>query len=131
MNVEEEYLDVLQNIEYAIVEAYRQDKALTDATVLFAIETLIREYSAEARGKQAAVRPLTGLGKEVGEAVKNMCDWRLGRSKMTNERGQALEISPITLDALIACLKRIRKSIEFWTKEGGRQGYLNYINRFL
>lgn len=32
---------------------------------------------------------------------------------------------------IVACLKRLRKSVQFWTKSGGRQGYLNYIVEFL
>ena len=30
-----------------------------------------------------------------------------------------------------ACLKRIRKSVQRWNKEGGRQGYLTFVGRFV
>jgi hypothetical protein len=29
------------------------------------------------------------------------------------------------------CLRRISKSIRFWTEQAGRQGYLNFINQHL
>ena len=38
---------------------------------------------------------------------------------------------PVSLDVIVACLKRIRKSIQRWNKEGGRQGYLIFIQRFV
>jgi hypothetical protein len=37
----------------------------------------------------------------------------------------------LTAAELVLCLKRIRKSIDFWTKEGGRQGYLNYVSEYV
>ncbi len=131
MPVEEEHLDVMQNIEFAIIQIYRSNAALTDYEVRSAIELLIRDYTAEARGRQPAARPLTGLTKEVADAVKGVCDWRLGRIQAEGDQGQTLEAAPITLDEIIACLKRVRKSIDLWSKQGGRQGYLEHIKRFL
>jgi type I restriction enzyme, R subunit len=40
-------------------------------------------------------------------------------------------IAPITLAEIIACLKRVRKSIELWRKEGGRRGYYDFVSPFL
>jgi hypothetical protein len=37
----------------------------------------------------------------------------------------------ISVPELIACLKRLRKSVRFWNEQGGRQGYLNYVREFL
>lgn len=40
-----------------------------------------------------------------------------------------------TLAEIAACLKRIRKSVELWTKtktkEQGRQGYLNFVQNYI
>ena len=36
----------------------------------------------------------------------------------------------LTLDEVIACLKRIRSSIKLWTKDYGRQGYLHYVEQW-
>jgi hypothetical protein len=35
------------------------------------------------------------------------------------------------VDVIIACLKRIRKSVEKWNKQGGRQGYLTFVEQFV
>jgi hypothetical protein len=50
-----------------------------------------------------------------------------------DEEGEVAEISPepITLDELVACLKRVRKSINLWTRKGGRQGYLTFVSKFI
>jgi hypothetical protein len=64
--------------------------------------------------------------------VKAICDWRLGRETLIKEkRKQKTQIQPLTVNEIMACLKRIRKSVETWTRESGRQGYLLYISQFL
>lgn len=132
MKIEEEYQDVLQNLEFAIMDVYRNRDDLVDAEVLNAIQALIRTYGPEAQGKSISTRPLRGITKEVADTVKEMCEFRLGRSPIANREGQTLDMStPISLEILVACLKRIESSIKFWTKERGRQGYLDYIQQFI
>ncbi|GAB4274994.1 MAG: hypothetical protein Kow0080_23890 [Candidatus Promineifilaceae bacterium] len=41
------------------------------------------------------------------------------------------ETTALTVSEIIACLKRIQRSIEMWQKEGGRRGYFEFINQFL
>ena len=62
-----------------------------------------------------------------------MCEWRLGREQLFTEGGQQLDADmiPRTVDEIIACLKRIQKSIRRWNKVGGRQGYLSFISEFV
>lgn len=50
---EDEYLDVLQNIEAAIVDAYRNDGELTDYDVDKVLNAVYLEYRAEAQGENA------------------------------------------------------------------------------
>jgi len=128
---EEEYQDVLQNIEFGIVRVYQQHPELVDWDALSAVESLIQSYTAEARGKPAMPRVLTGLSGQAAESVKAMCEWRLGRDALVDEDGQPIGIPPKTLDEIVACLKRIRKSIQRWSKEGGRQGYLKFVSQFV
>ncbi len=65
--------------------------------------------------------------------VETMCDWRLGDETLLSadmkNRGPRPE--PVSVDVIVACLKRIRKSVEKWNKQGGRQGYLTFIERFV
>lgn len=127
MNVEEDYLDALQNIEASIVVVHKQHRNLADVDVLACIEGLIRRYTAEVRGKAKPVVTLNGLANDVNEKVEYACEFRLGRVKLEKQP----VIEPLTLEVMVLCLKRIRKSIEFWTKKDGRQGYLNYIKEFV
>lgn len=61
-----------------------------------------------------------------------MCELRLGRGDHFEAAdGEVIKLPEITLLEIIACLKRIRKSVERWTKRGGRQGYLNFVNEFI
>jgi len=128
MNVEEEYLDVLQNIESIVNELAQADTALSDYEVEKVYNGLIVHYSAQAAHKSAA--PFSGEERTryLFMRVKGMCDFRLGQLE-----GQPLpqDIEPVELRAMMACLKRLRKSVQFWTKEGGRKGYLTYISNFL
>lgn len=84
---EEEYLDVLQNIEAAIVDAYRSDGELTDYDVDKALNVLHAEYRAEAQGKTPASVIMNERAQQVYDRVKTMCDWRLGRTTLEKADG--------------------------------------------
>ena len=134
MKVEEEYEDVLQNLEGAIIMYYREKPELIDGEVERAIDWLIRIYGAEVQGKKSGQTAPRGISGEVAEVVKQICEWRLGREEIEVEEEQgevkgSLEenLEPIVL---VECLKRIKSSIKFWTQKGGRQGYLDYVDEF-
>src|SRR5438128_2317195 len=118
---QERYLDVLQNIEFAIVEVHRAHPELLDYDVDAALEALVSRYGAEARGRTPREHSLPGLRGEVYDAVLSICEWRIGRATLTGE--PATEDEKNTAEELAACLKRIRNSVQRWTKERGRQGY--------
>lgn len=129
---EEQYEDVLQNIESQIIAVYREDKTLTDYDVDRALELLAKNYVNESRGKEP-ILPRNRLSEYVYVRVKSMCDWRLGRPQMQDDDGEPVDLPlrVLQMDEILACLKRLRKSIATWNKQGGRQGYLMYINQFL
>lgn len=131
---EERYEDVLQNIEFGVVQVYGEHPEMTDWEALRAIEALIRAYQAETRGRQTTSPNLDPLAQEVYDSVEAMCEWRLGREMLfQDEEGEPVEIplEPITLNEIIACLKRVRKSINRWNRRGGRQGYLTFVSQFI
>jgi hypothetical protein len=132
---EDEYMDVLQNIEFGIVRVYQDHPEMTDWDALNAIDALIRMYQAQARKRDVPALPLAPLVQKVFDSGQTMCEWRLGRSSATfkDKQGKPLNIPmrTITLDEMLACLKRIRHSIEFWNKKGGRQGYLKFVSQFV
>lgn len=131
--VEEEFQDVLQNLEFALVQVYRVHDDITDWEAETAIASLIRTYNAEARKRKPPNLNLKPLEQEAYESVQAMCEFRLGRSDMANDAGETLDIpiEPIALSDLLLCLKRIRKSIQLWRKEGGRRGYFKVVGQFL
>ena len=142
---EEKYLDVLQNIEAGIVSVYREHPEMTDYEAQKAVEALIREYQAETTGRPVTAAAMNPLAQETYDSVKAMCDWRLGRIqletvktkekksffKRPSEKPAVLAIEPKTVEEIILCLKRIRKSIALWNRRSGRQGYLNFVSEFV
>lgn len=132
MAIEEEYEDVLQNIESGIIQIYKENPDLIDAEVATALEALVRIYGAEAQGKSISTRPIRGVSKKVMESVQQICEWRLGRATIGNPKGKLAKAPPtVEVDAIVACLKRIQSSIKLWTQKGGRQGYLNFVSQFI
>ena len=128
-NFEEEYMDVLQNIEMAILSVYREHRTLLDYDVDKALNALWTEYRNEKQDRSAPAMQLVENAQLVYERVRDMCEWRLGRKTLQMQgKGKKIKVEPISLDEIMDCLKRIRKSIELWTKQGGRQGYLYSID---
>ncbi len=130
--VEEEFEDVLQNLEFAIVSVARQVPQLVDYDVESTLDNLIRHYSAEAQQRTVTLPPLNADRQAIFDRVQAMCEWRLGRSNARAEEGLAVPMPrTISVDELVACLKRIRKSVQRWTKQGGRRGYLTFVDQFI
>ena len=134
MNIEDEYLDVLQNIESGILSVYRNNKQMLDYDAEAVVNALIRDYGAEKKSGQPVQTMLNDdLKRDTYTIVRAMCEWRLGRSELVQD-GKEVELveeEGLTLDEMILCLKRIRKSVQHWTKHEGRQGYLNFVNAFV
>lgn len=126
----ERFFDVLQNIEFAIHAVYQREPTLTDYEVDRALEAAIRRYKDEVRGRTPRDRRLTGLVQEVYDAVVEISEFRLGR-RVLDEDAPPMPEGALSPADLLACLQRIHKSVGFWTKQGGRQGYLTYIGEFL
>lgn len=132
MSVEEKHLNVLNNLEFAIIQVYRENPDLIDAEVMTAIESLIRTYSAEAQGRSSAGRPIRGISVKVAKQVQEICELWLGRTSVSESEIQSIDqdVTPKTITDIVDCLKRIQSSIKLWTNKGGRQGYLNFVQQF-
>jgi hypothetical protein len=127
MDLFEKYQDVLQNIEFAIVSIYRENLEMTDYAVMRSLEAIINHYSAEKTGKRPRNYSLDETEKEIFRQVQSVCVWRLGRPSSFGMLG----ITPISLDEIIQCLKRILKSVEKWNKHEGIQGYLRFVSQYV
>ena len=130
MALEDVHLDVLQNIEFAIVSVYRKQHDLRDVEVMRALDALIDVYRAEARGHTPKDVSLTGSEGMVFQRAKEMCEFRLGRQAVVT-RPQVPFEGDKTIHDILACLRKIRKSVERWNKRGGQQGYLQFVSAFV
>ncbi|MBN1429702.1 MAG: hypothetical protein JXB07_15135 [Anaerolineae bacterium] len=130
---EEQYLDVLHNIEFAIVQISREHTAMLDINVKNALEALIRDYKAEAANRSVSPSQLSDLEQNVYESVKATCEWRLGRVEMINKDNQPLQllVKLVTVAEIINCLKRVHRSVRYWSKRSGRRGYLEFVKQFI
>ncbi len=136
--VEEQYLDVLQNIEAMIVQSDEEVRDLTDMEVGDVLDALIQTYSAEAGGRSAPILRLSPLKRKVYDNVRTVCEWRLGREPLEEAtpdgKRKPKEIPAqegMTAEAMVACLKRLRLSMKRWTHMGGRRGYLEFIRNYV
>ena len=126
---EDEYMDVLQNIEMSIVSVYRENHGLLDYDVDKVLNLLWTEYRNEKQGRSTPASKLGENAQKVYDRVKHMCEWRLGRlSEEKKGSWSKVKPEPVSVDEIMDCLKRIRKSVDLWNKQGGRQGYLYFID---
>jgi hypothetical protein len=131
MRIEEDRLDVMQNLEFAVARAYQRHPEMTDYAVLRTYEALLQAYAAEVTGRTPKPASAEGLEAELLEQVKQMCEWRLGRGALSFDQDEAPECEPLDVPTLILCLKRLVKSVNKWTKHGGRKGYLDFMTQFI
>ena len=64
--------------------------------------------------------------------VRLVCDWQSGKTP-DDPRASKLPPAPenpLPIPDLLRCLNRLRKSVRFWNKEGGRQGYLEFARKY-
>ena len=120
----------LQNIEFAIVSVYRKQHDLRDIEVIRALDALVDVYRAEARGHTPKDMSLTGAEDMVFQRTKEMCEHRLGRQGAVTRTQMAFEGDKTAHD-ILACLRKIRRSVERWHKPGGQQGYLQFVSEFV
>jgi DNA-binding HxlR family transcriptional regulator len=133
MRIEEQHLDVLQNIEFVVAQKYRACPQMTDYAVLRVYEALIDLYAGENIGRAPRAWNPTDQEQELFEATKEMCEWWLGRKPDLFTGSEETQSPPrdIDLETMLLCLKRLRRSVQKWTKRSGRQGYLQFMSQFV
>jgi hypothetical protein len=127
--LDETNLDLLQNIEFGIIQVYRADKSLLDLDVKDALDALVRHYRAEEGQRTPPAMRLGDRARRVFSSVQAVCEWRLGRASPLDGTGLPESVVPIA--QLVGCLRKVQKSVPRWSERGGRQGYLNFINPYL
>jgi hypothetical protein len=115
-----------KNLEWTIVNEFRQDRSILDMDAREAVAALARVYEAEAESRGASRPRLTSRAERIFQAVKTIYEWRLGRGEDV-PMPEPVE-TPLKPGELVLCLKKIRSSVEFWNKRNGRQGYLEFVS---
>ena len=129
MKWHEENLDVLQNLEFTIVEVWRAHPEMADYAAQRAYEAAFQYYKDQQRGHTPKAPTLKGLDATAYEALAEMCEIQLGRRAGPSDKTGGIPAVP--LEKLVACLRELGKSVERHTTLGGRQGYLKFIDKFL
>lgn len=121
-------LFVLEAIETAILKVFRHERKLIDFDVDEALDALIADYRAEQQQHVSKPHRLGERAETIYSTVKSNCEWMLGRGEPVTKPtiGSQGTRSP---EEIVAGLRKIKKSVALWTKEGGRQGYLNFIDQ--
>jgi hypothetical protein len=128
--VDEKNLDVLQNIEFGIIQVYRADKSLLDLDVKDALDALVRHYHAEEERHRPPVMRLGDRAQRVFSSVQAFCEWRLGKGPCPGD-GPPESPKPKPIAELVECLRKVQKSVPRWSQRGGRQGYLKFVSPYL
>jgi hypothetical protein len=123
-NFEETYFDVLRAIETAIYQTYQQEPDLVDFQVEKVLNGLTRHYQAQQRNKRAPKLRFNRLENTLLQNVRRVCELHLGRDPDVKIGAEA-----ITTDEMIACLKRIQRSVNQMSGRG-RQAYLEFLHTF-
>lgn len=132
MRVEDQYTDVLQNIEFGIVTTYKDYPEMSDSDVMRMLEALIDRYTAEKIGRSPRHFSLSEVEQTLLENVRRVCEWRLRRSTLADSSEELKgEPEPVTIDKIVLCLKRVLKSVQRWDKDGGRRGYLSFVTQYV
>jgi hypothetical protein len=131
-NDNENLFAVLQNIEAVVADEFSNDESLTDYSVMAIYEALINAYTAEITKRTPRPVKLSAAEQTLRDDIKIICEWRLGRGNLDDASDlPELEIEPYTLEEMLIALKKLFKSVKFWNKENGSQGYLKYISHFV
>ena len=118
MKVQEKFENELKALESSIVGVFRAEPNLLDSQVARAVESMVIIFKSRVKGKPAQKLNLDGLDLRVFSAL----DAAINEILSLN--------SELSNNELLECLKVIGKSISKWTKQLGRQGYLNFVNQY-
>ena len=131
LSFEDEYYSVLFSIESAIVEVYKENPQLVDFNVDKALNGAVRTLNNQKRDRKPPTLKLKGDEQVMFDRFMSVADMYLGEGEFETEDGEPLELElmVITIDEMVACFKRIQRSIKLMSDQG-RQGYLEFVSQF-
>ncbi len=126
-------LSLMQSLEMNLSNHYSEQPQLTDYDVSDAFDALVRYYKLKL-DNHSFTPNLKERSKEVFEMLQTIADAFLGSGRFPKDSDAPLvpeNMESYSVEEVLSCFKRLQSSLKLWTKEGGRQGYLNYISQFV
>jgi hypothetical protein len=117
LRTQQKHLDILHDIEAGIAAVYQEYPDLDDTHALQALRALLLHYS----NPDSPLPPLSLLAGIIYSEVEQNLVWRVNRVGLT-----CASFRPI-----IDSLECVLDSAQFWHRQGGSHGYLNYMSQFL
>ena len=129
MKVEEEYEDVLQNIEFAVVSFDKKSNILRDEHCLKAYDLLKKKYTAEMRGWKLENTVIEDpIVAELVSEIIPYSDLRLGKVAIQK---QNIPFKSVDHNAIIKCFERLSKSVNKWKAGKNSRRYLEFVSNFI
>lgn len=130
--VKDEDHPALRELESCILRVWDDHSEMNDYTVGRAYEAAYKFYRTVSRGGQPAPPPLKGLDLETYNAVHGVCEKLLATgAALFTEMPKAANTKPLTAEKLVDLLRELSRSVERHTKIDGRQGYLEFVSKFI
>lgn len=128
---EDDFFSVLLSIETAISSLYAENPNLLDFNVDKALNGAVRTLNNRKRDRKPPTLKLKGDEVEMYDRFMTVVDLYRGEAEFMDKQDEPVdvEVDILTYDELIACFKRIQKSIKQMSSQG-RQGYLEFIKQF-
>ena len=130
MDIVNDYLDILQNIETAIISFFHENPGLRDTEVIQACERLVFNYTREKKRLPALPFSLPEKSMALYEVMKAACETRITRDSTNGEDDPEVGYR-VPLRIMVICLGRLHDSMLSWHKRNGQRGYLEFISPFI
>jgi hypothetical protein len=127
----------MHSIESTVLRVREEFPKLLDDDVAYVYEKLTDYYQLLAKGKEAEEPLSTSERRQalidetlniIEEREEMGADSTFINNPQIKPNGNPIPSLPIFY---ASCLKTLYKSVRFWSKEGGKTAYLNYISQFL
>ena len=136
MALEDKHLDVLQNIEGAIVTVYANSPSLRDQDVIKGLDLSIAYYRAiDARKEFKMPDEISKKEGAIFNAITAMLGLReeiLGDNPAPKRKSFSRALRTTSKEEIyLACLRKIQKSATRWNKRNGENGYLDFVKNYV
>jgi hypothetical protein len=124
-----DYLDIFQNIEFAIHTIDNTEPKKQDSEVIIAMNRLISRYEREQKKLPKLPVPLSGNSLAFFEAMESACEFRIHRTSLYEIQNDAGTTIPVRL--ILPILKRLQSSMQLWNEKSKYRRYLTYMSNFI